>query len=158
MRKGLILCFVVLVLPSMGQAQTMIAGVSVNCMDAYGVPVMTTLTTQLGDVGMARIEPNDARVIYLNPIILNTLPPSIQLFVYAHECAHHHLGHTYGFYRPSKEREADCWAIRTGRDQGWITPNTLDTMVYYFIGNPGSPWGHLPGPQRLQHFVNCYRS
>lgn len=159
MLKGFILfLFIVLVFPAIGKAQTMIAGVPVNCMDAYGVPVMTIPAPLMPDWGRARIEPNGLRVIYLNPTILNVLPLSIRLFTYAHECAHHHLGHTYGFQQLSREKDADCWAIRIGREQGWITPKVIDVMAHYFRGNPGSPWGHLPGPQRLQNFVNCYNS
>ena len=150
--------FMVLLIPSIGKSQTIIAGVPVNCVDAYGAPVVTISAPYLGDVGMARIESNGVRVIYLNPFILNNLPPSVQLFVYAHECAHHALGHTYGFNQFSREIEADCWAIRTGRDHDWITPNALTMLSYYYIGNPGSFWGHLPGPQRVQNFFNCYNS
>lgn len=153
-----LIIFMVLLIPSTGKSQTMIAGVPVNCVDAFGVPVATIPAPQLGDVGMARIESNGVRVIYLNPFILNNLPPSVQLFWYAHECAHHALGHTYGFNQFSREIEADCWAIRTGRDQGWITLNVIGVMSPYFIANPGSPWGHLPGPQRVQNFANCYNS
>lgn len=150
--------FPILLLTSHGHSQTVIAGESVFCIDASGVPVVTIFEPNLGDIGMARIEPNGMRTIYLNPIILNSLPRSIQLFWYSHECAHHALGHMLGFSGITREMEADCWAIRLGRDQGWLSPADLNQMYYYFIGNLGSFWGHLPGPQRLQNFVNCYHS
>ena len=154
----LLILLVVLLVPVSVHSQTIIAGVPVYCNDAYGIPVMTKPAPYLNDVGMARIEGNGLRVIYLNPVILGQLPPFIQLFWYAHECAHHALGHTYGFNQLYREVEADCWAVRLGRNQGWLTPGQLNAMHDYFVTNPGSPWGHLPGPQRLQNFKNCYAS
>lgn len=145
-----------LLVTSNGLAETVIAGESVYCTDPRGIPVVTIFAPHLGDIGMARIEPNGMPVIYLNPVFLNTLPRSIQLFWYSHECAHHVLGHMFSFFTITREMEADCWAIRLGRDQGWLSPQELNQMYHYFIGNPGSFWGHLPGPQRLQNFANCY--
>ena len=140
-----------------GQAQT-IAGMPVHCTDARGFPVTLVSEPQLNDVGMARLAPNGAPEISLNPLILENLPPAVQLFWYAHECAHHVLGHTLGVPQLNNEMDADCWAIRIGRNQGWFRRQDLSGMYHYFINNPGSPWGHLPGPQRLQHFVNCFES
>lgn len=157
MLRALIL-LIVLLIPSIGEAQTKIAGVSVNCVDALGVPVVTIPFPQLGDVGMARIEPNGARVIYLNPIILYPLPRFFQLFWYTHECAHHYLGHTYGFHQLSREIQADCWAVRLGRDQRWLSREDIKKLIHYFEASPGSPWGHLPGQQRVQLLLECYDS
>ncbi len=153
-----IVILVVLLAPSVGSSQTFIAGVPVHCIDASGVPVATIPAPQLNDVGMARIEPNGLRVIYLNPFFLQRLPISIQLFWYAHECAHHALGHTFGFNQFSREIEADCWAIRLVRDQGWINKRGIQAMFIHMRSLPGSAWGHLPGPQRFQHILNCYNS
>ena len=140
-----------------GQAQT-IAGWPVYCKDARRYPVALESAPQLNDVGMARIKRNGAPVIFLNPRILERLPPAVQLFWYAHECAHHVLGHMLGVPKVRNEMDADCWAIRIGRNQGWFRRQDLRNMYHYFINNPGSPWGHLPGPQRLQHFANCFDS
>ena len=143
---------------SIVHAQTIIAGHPVGCTDINGIPVNTIPAPHLNDIGMARIEYNGARVIYLNPNMLNVLPPFIQFFWYFHECAHHALGHTYGFNQLYRENEADCWAIRLGRNSGWLSPNDLFQMDSYFFSNPGTLWGHLPGPLRLQNFHNCYNS
>ena len=96
-------------------------------------PVARRATTE--HVGMARIGPNGAPVIFLNPLMLLT--------------------------RPAQLRERDERRLLgdpTGRDQGWFRHRDLRSMYRYFINNPGSPWGHLPGPQRLQHFANCFGS
>jgi hypothetical protein len=146
----------IMLLQAPAQAQsTYIAGIPVYCRDANSVPVATVAAPYLQDVGMANIT-NGWPVIFLNPNVLSMLPPQIQLFWYAHECAHHVLGHALGPPRFTREIEADCWAIKTGRDQGWFTENDLQTMYIYFINNPGSPWGHLPGPDRLELFEECY--
>ena len=49
-------------------------------------------------------------MIHLNPELWR-LPRPLQLFWYAHECAHQLYG--------TSEDHADCWAIRSGRDEGW---------------------------------------
>ena len=140
------------------QAQTFIAGQSVYCNDAHGLPVALVPDPQLDNVGRAWVAPNGAPVISLNPHVLAMFPPAIQLFWYAHECSHHILGHTLRVPQPRDEMDADCRAIRGGRDQGWFRREDLHSMYDYFINNPGSPWGHLPGQQRLQHFANCFDS
>ncbi len=141
-----------------GYAQTYIAGFPVYCTDIRGFSVVTIPDSQLNDVGVARLAPNGAPIIFLNPTILANLPPVVQLFWYAHECAHHVLGHILKPPIISNEIEADCWAIRIGRDQNWFQQHDLEVMYMYFINNPGSPWGHLPGPQRLENFARCFIS
>ncbi|WHO40662.1 hypothetical protein PMI04_008765 [Sphingobium sp. AP49] len=84
--------------------------------------------------------------IILNPRIL-TMPGPIQHFWYAHECGHHLLG-------PDEQR-ADCWAIRTGRDQGWFQPADFAWMDQHMRHYPGDAT-HLPGPQRVAHLRACY--
>lgn len=153
-----ILILLILFIPCSAHAQTIIAGDTVYCNDVYGVPVVTISAPHLNDIGMARIEFNGARVIYLNSNILYTLPHYIQLFWYFHECAHHALGHTYGFNVSTRENEADCWAIRFGRNFGWLSRKMLLQMDRFFISQPGTPWGHLPGPLRLENFHYCYNS
>lgn len=155
--RALVVLLGLVLFSATGQAQT-IAGVPVKCFDARGFPVALVSAPYLNDVGMARIAPTGEPVILLNPNVLVMLPPAVQLFWYAHECAHHVLGHTLGMPQLRNEMDADCWAIRTGRDQGWFRRRDLRNMYQYFINNPGSPWGHLPGPQRLQHFANCFDS
>jgi hypothetical protein len=138
-------------------SQTIIAGYPVSCNDINGYAVHTIPDPSLNDVGKAIIY-NGYPTIILNPNILNNLPPNIQLFWYAHECAHHVLGHSLGNYNITSESQADCWAIKLGRQQGWINQNVLQVMIPYFRNNPGSASGHLPGPQRLQNFFGCYNS
>jgi len=117
----------------------MIGGVHVSCL---GVP---TLVARINDIGMAA--PGQ---IILNPLLFE-MPAPIQLFVYAHECGHHQPG------IGSNEQLADCWAIRTGRDQGWLPPDVTGMIAAAFINSPGD-WTHAPGQTRVQQMAACYNA
>ncbi|HEV7258903.1 MAG TPA: hypothetical protein VGN82_14075 [Bosea sp. (in: a-proteobacteria)] len=154
--SAMILMFA-LAFASDSKAQHMIGGVPVSCVNFQGFPVMLVPNAQLNDIGRAVMAPNGQPVMLLNPIGMNNLPPSLQLFIYAHECAHHALGH---LANPSlaSESQADCWAIQTGRNQGWFPPHAFQALIAYLGNSPGSPWGHFPGPQRIQNIMMCYQS
>ena len=51
-------------------------------------------------------------LIILNPNKLETLPESVRLYVYAHECGHQVHGRS--------EPRADCYAVKRGRKAGWL--------------------------------------
>lgn len=84
--------------------------------------------------------------IQLSPRFFNE-PAPVQVFVYAHECAHQFVG--------SDEAAADCWAIRTGRDQGWLNHQATNLVAQSVAASPGD-WTHAPGPARIQHMAACY--
>lgn len=113
-----------------------IAGTPVVC---GGIP--TVVRADVGDI--ARATPG---WINLHPQFFS-LPGKLQLFIYAHECGHHVVG--------LDETLADCWAIRTGRDQGWFQPADIQWLIAYFSNNPGD-WSHEPGWMRLQKMIHCY--
>ena len=92
-------------------AVPIIAGVPVQC---NGVP---TVVQPIPDIAMA-----GGGLIVLNPRLFG-LPGSLQLFIYAHECAHHIQG--------ANEGAADCWAIRTGCQQGWFRESDIAYLVQY---------------------------
>lgn len=115
-----------------------IGGVRVSCM---GVP--TWLDDGINDIAIAV-----PGAIVLSPALGNW-PPVVQVFVYAHECAHHipAIG--------SNENAADCWAIKLGRNQGWINFQGLRVIQTYFQNNQGD-WTHLPGGMRIQQMQACF--
>jgi len=145
-------CLAVLATGSAAEAQ--IAGVPVSCVDFRGFPVALVPAPQLPDVGAARIV-NGQPVILINPRVLSAQAPVMQLFWYAHECAHHVRGHLANI-AISNEADADCWAVKTGRNQGWFPPQAFQLLVEVLGNSPGSLWGHLPGPQRIQNMWGCY--
>jgi hypothetical protein len=114
-----------------------IGGAQVDCDGAV------TIVAPINDIGMAL--PGQ---IILNPILFNYYP-FIQLFVYYHECAHQYVGRN--------EPAADCWAIRLGRDRGWLPPAFANMIAMQFINSPGD-WTHAPGPWRVQMMANCYNT
>jgi hypothetical protein len=154
-----LLLFALIVSPRVARAQfvpnqynpfnPIIAGVPVFCTSfGTGQPVAFVPNPSLNDIGRAR--PGMPPTIELNPMLLAQLPPKLQLFWFGHECGHHVLGPA------NSETNADCWSIRTGKQQGLFSRQDVLSFAPYFANNPGSPWGHLPGPIRAKAFVQCY--
>ena len=112
-----------------------IAGHQVQCGGAVAV------VQPISDIAMAR-----PGYIILNPVFFS-LPPALQLFIYAHECGHHVQG--------PDESGADCWAVQTGRKQGWFARQDIAWIQQYFGASPGD-WTHAPGPYRVAHIMNCF--
>jgi hypothetical protein len=134
--------------PSYNPFNPVIAGIPVYCTSYSGQPVAFVPNFYLSDVG--RAQPGVPPTIELNPNVLAQLSPRMQLFWYGHECAHHVLG------PQNSESNADCWSIRTMRDQGLLAPHELTELQAQILSSPGSIWGHLPGPQRAQLLAQCY--
>jgi hypothetical protein len=136
------------------EVEPVIGGIPMHCWDFRGVIVRTTLMTDLGDVGRAWIVTR-MPIIALDPDRLATLPAKMQVFFYAHECAHHVLGHTFN-RTPMSENEADCWSIKHGRDTGLFTRADVEAFGPYLANSKGDPFGHLPGPEREAHLLRCF--
>jgi hypothetical protein len=118
--------------------QFSIDGIPVSC---GGLP--TILTPNIPDVAM-----NNGQAILINPNVAGSQPTVLKLFWYAHECGHSVVG--------ANESAADCWAIRTGRDQGWFPPNAFGLLINMFKNNPGD-MTHAPGPARVNNMIQCYK-
>lgn len=136
------------------EAQPVVAGMTMTCQDFRGIAVGTMDVSDLGDVGGARII-GRMPVIVLDRSRLAQLPDKLQLFFYGHECAHHVLGHAFA-QTVWSEREADCWAVKHGRERGWFTREEVAAWSPQFAHSKGSPIGHLPGPERAERLVACY--
>lgn len=122
-----------------GPGQFAMDGIPVVC---GGLP--TIVTPNIPDAGI-----NNGQAILLNPLVLGPLPTVLKLYIYAHECGHAVVG--------GDEVGADCWAIRTGRDQGWFPPQSFTLLIQFLKNNPGS-MRHPPGLIRVQNMMNCYQS
>lgn len=131
-----------------------VAGRPMSCTDFRGRSVMALNVSNLGDVGRAWVV-NTVPYILVDPEVMRTLPRPLQIFFYAHECAHHVLGH---WYNPSQnsEKEADCWAINYGREEGIFARQTVVDFGPWLAKTKGSAWGHLPGRQRVLHMLACF--
>src|SRR4030081_119601 len=69
--------------------------------------VRNVLDPRLPNLGIAA-----PGMLVLNPGLLNRHSESVRLFVFHHECGHHHVG--------GSELKADCWAVTEGVKQGWL--------------------------------------
>lgn len=137
-----------------GTGPQTIAGVRIECRDIRGRAVRTFQIKNLGDVGRAGIV-NRAPIIAIDPNIMALLPDKMQLFFYLHECAHHVLGHWMAF-APDHENAADCWAIHYGRDHAMLERQDVESFAPVLARSQGSNAGHLPGPERARHLLECF--
>lgn len=124
------------------------------CHDVRGAEVSILRFDGLRDVAHAVIM-NRLPYIVLNPTRLATLPPKLQAFFYEHECAHHLLGHNYNPTLDS-EAEADCLAIKVGREKGLFTRVDVHGFRHWIEPLLGSARGHLPGRERQRLLMQCF--
>lgn len=86
-------------------------------------------------------------MIILNPSKLEELTDAARLYVYAHECGHQLLG--------PKETAADCYAVKRGRREGWLTREGM-TEICTFLAPHRGDWVHPPGPVRCKIMTKCF--
>lgn len=123
------------VMQNLGPAPVL-AGVQVGC---AGIPAYVA---NIPDLALAQ-----PGAILLRPDFF-ALPAVVQLFVYAHECAH------LVAVGPD-EAAADCWAVQLGRNQGWLDQGGLEIVARHSVGSPGD-WTHAPGPLRVRRMWQCF--
>jgi hypothetical protein len=103
------------------------------------------------DVIMDRRLPSEGAaapgVLMLNPRMLNEQPPIVRLFVFHHECGHHHIG--------ASELKADCWAVTEGVKQGWLDRVGLAEACRSFGDAPPTPT-HPSGAKRCANLDRCF--
>ena len=85
--------------------------------------------------------------VLLNPARFPTLPPIVKRYAYAHECGHQYVGYDEG--------EADCYAIRRGRREGWLDAQGLDAICD-FIGRSKGDAAHALGLRRCAMMRQCF--
>jgi hypothetical protein len=86
-------------------------------------------------------------LLILNPRLLGGLPDVVRLFVFHHECGHHHVG--------GSELKADCWAVQRGVDAGWLDGKALKSICASFHGAPPTPT-HPSGASRCRNIDQCF--
>ncbi|MGE0023689.1 MAG: hypothetical protein AB7S70_08685 [Hyphomicrobium sp.] len=136
------------------EVEPVIGGGPMRCYDYRGTVVRTLKTTDLGDVGRASIIAR-MPIISLDADRLRVLPPTLQVFFFMHECAHHVLAHVRNPTLDS-EREADCWATNYGRWAGLFSRMDVVGWGAYIARSNGSRFGHLPGPERHAYVLDCF--
>jgi hypothetical protein len=138
-----------------------VGGMTVHCSDATGTPVYTVYR-DVPDAAQSAIV-SGTPTIFINSQRQTSMPPMMQLFVYAHECGHHISGDIvaatyFGHDNLAREQNADRIGIRLMRDQLHISLADAQNIAASFQHNPAVPPYYLPGPLRAQWIVACYGS
>lgn len=130
--------------------------------DAFcGLPVIVGTDPQTAS---ARTDSTGGKYIHIDPYAMENWTAS-RMFVLAHECAHHRLGHTsfHGqaerFYggTAKQELEADCWAATALRSIGSDFEITRTVLSQSNQGHFSSA-GYPSGAMRAQNIDNCARA
>ncbi len=115
----------------------LIAGRSLRCGTTRNV-----LDPRLPNLGLAA-----PGVVVFNPRQLDRWPDTVRLFVFHHECGHHHVG--------GNELAADCWAVKEGVRQGWLDRGGLAQICRSFGNGPATPT-HPSGARRCASLDGCF--
>ena len=104
--------------------------------------VRNVLDSRLPNLGIA-----SPGVLIMNPRLLTKQPQTVRLFVFLHECGHHHVG--------GNELRADCWAVGEGVREGWLDRKGLAQVCTSFGDAPPTPT-HPSGRQRCGNLDRCF--
>ncbi len=102
----------------------------------------TVLNAKLDDYGAAYFG-----FVLLNPARFETLPLTLKRYAYAHECGHQYVGYDEG--------EADCYAIRRGRREGWLDAQAMDEICGFISRSKGDA-AHAFGTRRCEMMRRCF--
>jgi hypothetical protein len=86
-------------------------------------------------------------LLVMNPKLLARHTPTVRLFVFHHECGHHHVG--------ASELEADCWAVRRGVRGRWLSREGLAQVCRSFGGSPTTST-HPAASARCKNLERCF--
>jgi hypothetical protein len=114
-----------------------IAGRALRCSGVRNV-----LDPRLPNLGVAA-----PGILVLNPSLLSRQSEVVRLFVFHHECGHHHIG--------ASELKADCWAVTEGVKQGWLDRVGLAEACRSFGDAPPTPT-HPSGAKRCANLDRCF--
>jgi hypothetical protein len=102
----------------------------------------TVFNASLDDYGAAYFG-----FVLINPARFQMLPTILKRYVYAHECGHQYVGYDEG--------EADCYAIRRGRRQGWLDAAGMDAICDFISRSKGDA-AHALGVRRCEMMRRCF--
>src|SRR5215510_6397530 len=104
--------------------------------------VRNVLDPKLPNLGVAA-----PGVLVLNPGLLSRQSEIVRLFVFHHECGHHHVG--------GSELKADCWAVTEGVKGGWLDREGLAQACRSFGDAPPTAT-HPSGARRCANLDRCF--
>lgn len=83
----------------------------------------------------------------LNPRLLARLKPVVKFWAFGMACGLQMRGPNY--------IAADCFSVKMGIKEGWLTPEGLNDICAFIEPARGDK-DHLPGPQRCERMRKCY--
>lgn len=86
--------------------------------------------------------------LILNMKKIRRLPRAVQHYVFAHECGHQ--------FRGPNEEAADCFAVKRGRRQGWLSGVGLNQICKFMAPLRGDTM-HAPGSARCLQMRQCFK-
>jgi hypothetical protein len=86
-------------------------------------------------------------VVVFNPTLLRRHSDTVRLFVFNHECGHHHVG--------GSETGADCWAVKQGVREGRLDRKGLRDVCRSFGNAPTTPT-HPSAASRCISLQQCF--
>jgi len=146
----LIVCAILL--PARSYAQPM----TLTCNDHDGRPVLGVQATD-GVLAKATIDASGSRVIRYDPRQVSTISAQQHLFVYAHECGHHALGHNLDgqALTPADEHDADCYGIRVLMSKAGVVANDVQKLQDQMLALGAGDVRRLPWQKRSYALVSC---
>jgi hypothetical protein len=108
--------------------------------------VRNVLDARLPNLG---ISIPDRGILVINPLLLERYSEGVRLFVFHHECGHHHVG--------GDELKADCWAVGRGVREGWLDKEGLREVCRSFGNAPQTPT-HPSAASRCRNLERCFAS
>jgi|SRR6185503_6821197 len=128
---------------------------TVSCTDARGQAVRSVQTTN-GVLAKATTDERGQPTIQYDARRVDGISPQVQLFVYAHECAHHVLGHdATRSFTDAQEHDADCRGIDMLTGRLGFTSNDVILLQSGMIElGPGTA-RRLPWRTRMYDLEGC---
>jgi len=127
----------------------------ITCVDYRGIEVREVPDYFLRDAAVANVLPNGEPVILYQPLLSGVVSDQTKWFIFAHECAHHVLGHTTEQVRAGNEQEADCWAISTLYKRGILDDRGVKIVQNELAATGRADATHLSGVERAVNLDRC---
>jgi len=136
-----------------GEAQPI--PLTITCNDVNGRAVSAVQVTN-GTIARAAIDQDGRVVIQYDSRKVDGVASQDQLFVYAHECGHHALGHdSRASFSAAQEQEADCYGIRALIARVGFTPSDVATLQMEMSGLGAGIARRLPWRARTYDLDGC---
>jgi hypothetical protein len=131
---------------------------TITCSDSSGRPVPPAQVTN-GTIAKAMIDREGRRVIEYDPRSIDGISSQQQLFVYAHECGHHALGHDFRQpFNISQEQDADCSGVRSLINRYGFTDYSIGILQATMRDLTPAYARDLPWRPRLYNLEDCLPS